>query len=126
MSRASVITTLAAVAVTAFAHPSPGQAPGREEGAGDARSVLAAEIAGLEGAIAALEDLAAWQHEMIRAASSDPAGTLRQRRSVAECRASPLAPVCPSLAALFRDDARDGMGGEAGAPAPEGDGEGAP
>lgn len=107
----------AALATLALAHPGWAQAPGKGQGAGDARSVLAAEIAGVEGAIAALQDLIAWQNEMIRAASSDPAGTLRQRRPMAECRASPLAPVCASLAALFQDDSPASTGEGARIPA---------
>ena len=118
MNRGAVTATLATLAL---AQPGWAQAPGKGQGSGDARSVLAAEIAGVEGAIAALQDLIAWQNEMIRAASSDPAGTLRQRRPMAECRASPLAPVCASLAALFHDDVASDTGTEAGAAVPGAD-----
>lgn len=92
---------LAALLAAVLAHAASAQATG----AGDARTLLAAEIARIEGDIAALDELAAWQREMIRAAASDPAGTLRQRRPMAQCRASPLAPACDVLTALFRDDA---------------------
>ena len=105
MNRPTLSTVLAALAVTVVSHPSSAQESAERQEPAGARSVLAAEIAGLEGDIAVLEDLAAWQNKMIRAASSDPATTLRQRRPMAECRASPLAPVCASLAALFRDGA---------------------
>ena len=71
---------------------------------GDARTRLADGIAQLESDIAALDELAAWQREMIRAAASDPAGTLRQRRPMAQCLASPLAPACGVLTALFREE----------------------
>lgn len=123
MSRAGFIT---AVAALALAHSAWAQAPGAEREREDARSVLAAEIAEVEGAIAALEDLIAWQNEMTRAASSDPAGTLQQRRPMSECRASPLAPVCASLAALFRDDAPAGTGTEPGEAVSDAEWEGAP
>ena len=89
---------LAALLAAVVAHAASGQATG----VGDARTLLAVEIARLESDIAALDELAAWQREMIRAAASDPAGTLRQRRPMAQCLASPLAPVCGVLTALFR------------------------
>lgn len=126
MKRAGFVTALAAFAAAPVSHPAWAQeSAGIQEPVG-VRSVLAAEIAGLEGDVAALEDLAAWQNEMIRAASSDPATTLRQRRPMSECRASPLAPVCASLAALFREDAPLDTGGKAGAAGSTTEPEGSP
>ncbi|MXY17575.1 MAG: hypothetical protein F4Y57_11410 [Acidobacteria bacterium] len=123
MNRVAVTSALGAIAL---GHSAWAQAPGEGQEEVDARSVLAAEIADVEGAIAELQDLIAWQHEMIRAASSDPAGTLRQRRPMAECRASPLAPVCPYLAALFHDDAPANTGEGARIPESEDEEENAP
>ena len=116
MNRAAVTFALAAIAL---AHLAWAQVPGEEQVEKDPRSVLAVEIADVEAEIAELQDLIAWQNEMIRAAASDPAGTLRQRRPMAECRASPLAPVCASLAALFRDDVSPGTGTASGVRGPE-------
>ncbi len=100
MNRASQGFVVWALAAAILPCPASGQGTG----AGDARTLLAAEIARLEGDIAALGELAAWQREMIRAAASDPAGTLRQRRPMAQCLASPLAPACDVLSALFREE----------------------
>ena len=116
MRRAAVTS---AVAALALGHSAWAQAPGEGPAEGDARKVLAVEIANTEGAVAELQDLVAWQNEMIRAASSDPAGTLRQRRPMAECRASPLSPVCPYLGALFHEDAAPGTGTASGARGPD-------
>lgn len=93
---------LVALAAAVLVQPATGQANANADG--DARTLLAAEIARLESDIAALDELAAWQREMIRAAASDPAGTLRQRRPMGQCLASPLAPVCDVLTALFREE----------------------
>ena len=68
---------------------------------GPARKALAEEIAQLKTDIAEIERLSAWQREMLRAASSNPSGVLGMRRPMSACLASPLAPVCHSLTALF-------------------------
>ena len=99
-SRVLFGAVLVAIAAAVLAHPATGQANAN----GAARTLLAAEIARLESDIAALDEQASWQREMIRAAASDPAGTLRQRRPMAQCLASPLAPVCGVLTALFREE----------------------
>ncbi len=70
----------------------------------DLRAALAAEIARLERDIATLDELIAWQARMSAAAARDPGATLRQRRPMSQCLASPLAPVCHHLTALFAPD----------------------
>ncbi len=65
------------------------------------RATLAAEIARLERDIATLDEFLAWQARMAAASGRDPRATLRQRRAMSQCLASPLAPVCHHLSALF-------------------------
>jgi len=68
------------------------------------RADLAARIATLERDIVALGDLLDWQEGMAKSAAQDPAGTLLQRRPMARCISSPLAPVCDRLPGLFVAD----------------------
>ena len=82
-----------------------------DAGPEDARARLAAEIARLEREIAEIRQLAAWQRGMLLAATADRAATLRQRRPMAQCPVTPLAPVCWRLTGLFHPE-RTASGGE--------------
>ena len=92
-----------------------------ETGAEDIRDALSREIAQLRADIAGLERLMRWQEDLARIARTDPAEALRQRRPMADCLASALAPLCGELTGLFRPEE-----GEEGVLAPPGTGEGAP
>ncbi len=105
--------TLAGSALAQDAPPDPGvpphamETPRTTEGAApgeELRAALAAQIARLERDIATLDELIAWQARMSAAAGRDPRATLRQRRPMSQCLASPLAPVCHHLTALFAPD----------------------
>ncbi len=81
-------------------------------GPGPETSRLGGEIKRLKREIADLERLAVWQRELLRAASSDPATALRQRRPMADCLASALAPLCDRLTSMFAEpppSAGDGL-----------------
>ena len=99
--RRHVIGTVAC-ALLAIGFCDPSWAQGREATpTSQEREALAEEIAQLKTDIAEIERLSAWQREMLRAARSNPAGVLGMRRPMSSCLASPLAPVCHSLTALF-------------------------
>lgn len=86
-------------------------------GAGPETRRLGREIARLRREIAGLERLAVWQRELLRAAKSDPAAAMAQRRPMADCLASALAPVCGRLPAMFAGpgpDPQEGVPHEAG------------
>ncbi len=91
---------MALAAASSLPHPAAAE---------DVRDRMAREIARLRTEITALERIGRWQERLLRAAESDPAAALLQRRPMEECRASPLAPVCGRLGALF-DDGTDGGG----------------
>lgn len=90
-------------------------------GTEDVRDALSREIARIEAEIAELERLMRWQEDLARIARTDPAEALRQRRPMADCLASALAPLCDDLTGLFRPEED-----EEESPAPPGIGEGAP
>ena len=92
-----------------------------ETGAEDVRDALSREIARIEAEIAGLERLMRWQEDLARIARTDPAEALRQRRPMADCLASALAPLCDELTGLFRPEEDEESGS-----APPGTGEGAP
>ena len=91
------LAVLAAFVVLA----APAQAQDRPQ-AGSARAMLGAELRQMRRDMEGLVRLAAWQQELLRAARSDPAGALRQRRPMADCLASALAPLCGELTSLFQ------------------------
>ena len=92
-----------------------------EIGAENIRDALSHEIARLRADIAGLERLMRWQEDLARIARTDPAEALRQRRPMADCLASALAPLCGELTGLFRPE-----DGEEDSPMPPGIEEGAP
>ena len=126
--RAAFLAAFAALAVPAEgggqshgAAPAGGGRDSAAAGAGYAAGPetrrLGTEIARLRREIAGLERLAVWQRELLRAAKSDPAAAMAQRRPMADCLASALAPVCGRLPAMFAGpdpDLRLGAGAAAG------------
>lgn len=68
----------------------------------DVRSALAIEIDRLERDLETLRELTIWQGEFLRAARVDPESALRQRRHIATCTTTLLAPICGQLPALFQ------------------------
>ncbi|MXX87991.1 MAG: hypothetical protein F4213_18795 [Boseongicola sp. SB0677_bin_26] len=90
-------------------------------GTEDVRDALSREIARMKADIAGIRRLARWQADLARIARTDRAEALRQRRPMADCLASALAPVCDELTGLFRPEE-----GEEVSPPPPGIGERAP
>lgn len=89
----------------------------------DVRDALSREIARMKAEIAGIGRLARWQADLERIAHTDRAEALRQRRPMADCLESALAPVCDELTGLFRPEETDA--GES-VPAPVTELEGAP
>lgn len=77
-------------------------------GAEDVRDALSREIARMKAEIAGIGRLARWQADLERIARTDRAEALRQRRPMADCLESALAPVCDELTGLFRPEDGDG------------------
>ena len=101
-ARAALAVRGALAVLAAFAvFPAPAQAQDRPQ-AGSARAMLGTELRQMRRDMEGLARLAAWQQELLRAARSDPAGALRQRRPMADCLASALAPLCGELTSLFQ------------------------
>ena len=101
-ARAALAVCAALAVLAAFiVLAAPAQAQDRPQ-AGSARAMLGAELRQMRGDMEGLARLAAWQQELLRAARSDPAGALRQRRPMADCLASALAPLCGELTSLFQ------------------------
>ena len=76
-------------------------------GAEDVRDALSREIARMKAEIAGIGRLARWQADLERIARTDRAEALRQRRPMADCLESALAPVCDELTGLFRPEEGD-------------------
>lgn len=70
----------------------------------DVRDALSREIARMKAEIAGIGRLARWQADLERIARTDRAEALRQRRPMADCLESALAPVCDELTGLFRPE----------------------
>ena len=83
-------------------------------GTEDVRDALSREIARMKAEIAGIGRLARWQADLERIARTDRAEALRQRRPMADCLESALAPVCDELTGLFRSE-EDGDGSVAAA-----------
>lgn len=73
----------------------------------DVRDGLSREIARMKAEIAGIRRLARWQADLERIARTDRAEALRQRRPMADCLESALAPVCEELTGLFRPEEGD-------------------
>ena len=123
--RAVTVAFLAALPAD-FA-PAQVQPQGDAEGASvavtgveDVRDALSREIARMKAEIAGIGRLARWQADLERIARTDRAEALRQRRPMADCLESALAPVCDELTGLFRPE-----DGDDAAARPEVEGEGA-
>ena len=81
---------------------------GADSFVGDA---LATEIARMESEISTIKRFTDWQTDLLRAAQSDPAAALAQRRPMAECLATFLSPICDRLTTVFApEETPDGAG----------------
>ena len=93
----------------------------------DVRDALSRAIARMKADIAGIARLARWQSDLERIARTDRGEALRQRRPMADCRASALAPLCDELDGLFRPEDEGEAGPTSGSAAgDETEGEGAP
>ena len=115
---AAASALLAAWPAAAQAPPGDPEAafPAPAAGTEGVREALSRAIARLEADVAGLARLARWQADLARIARTDRAEALRQRRPMADCLASALAPACDRLEGLFRP------GEETAAAAREGEG----